>query len=194
NFDTYPKGWSLLGNSKEITIKEIKDKNPEIKYIYQYRQNSWYKNDNDIINSGDGYWIYKKEPDFNQSINIGWNLLSLPVNKVTSIEKYQNADLIYTFENGEYIKNPAILKPYIGFWLQSNVNQTIGFYGTNYELNSSLIKSGWNLLGGKISSIKDLKSNDDRIEKVYIFQNGNYISDDLFEKVDAGVGIWIFAN
>ncbi|NWF67072.1 MAG: hypothetical protein HXX81_06350, partial [Campylobacterales bacterium] len=195
NYDLYPRGWSLLGNSENTTIKNIKELNPEIKSVYQYRNNSWNTTDNYILNSGDGYWIYKIDSDINQSIKNGWNLLSIPVDKNTSIEKYSSILVsLYTYRDKNYILNPSIIKPHEGFWLKSTSNATVGFYGNSYNFDVSILKDGWNLVGGKIDSIKSIKEQYSNIEKLYIFEENRYIDDTNIDFIPSGIGYWVYVK
>ena len=121
-------------------------------------------------------------------IKKGWNLLSLPINQ--SIETTNlNAELIYTYDNDNWIKNPKILNYNNGFWLKSSINQNIKLddNGDEYRTDFSQLTQGWNLVGTGIDlyNIKDSY----KFKSVWSYKD---IWQNSAEKIEAGQGFWVF--
>jgi surface protein len=123
------KGWNLISNPSKKVMQNA--------YIPKYHngiftfENSEWKNDFDSISPCKGFWI-KEEYDNTryfsylsneekcnleeESIESGWSLLG--TSETLSYPKENlGANVIWSFVNGEWIKNPESISPASGFWI-----------------------------------------------------------------------------
>ncbi len=136
-------------------------------------------------------YIYNKNKNY-LHLTEGWSLISSPINQELNItETFWTKDLAYKFKNNRWIKNPENLKPNEGMWIKYNFNIFVYFNEFNstksYEFNSSILNSGWNLVG----TGADVNLNSDEFESVWVYDNvtKEYINNPT--QILQGYGFWI---
>lgn len=173
-------GWQLLGTQDNIDVSSLS--NTSIKYIWVYRDGKWYCHTNDdnikkllnkngilsfdYIMSKEGFWIYStsnfnlsiQNSTINDSLNLkkGWQLVSLPYNKVISVNELNNSaiDIIWKYLNGDWIGFSPVnyiqelidqyfsklisISPNEGFWVKANSDFNLSFQ--TYSVNLFAIK------------------------------------------------------
>ncbi len=185
--------WALVGTGTEINDINNLISEEKIKEIYQFKDNKWLKsNDINSLNIGDGFWIKKIPADFIFNIKEGWNLLSLPTKEIISnMSIFGDYEEILIYDNKEWIKNPNQIKPMQGFWINSNENISLAFYGEGYNIDINSLSIGWSLVGGNIN-FENLKFSE--IKSILLFKNDKWTTVDSFKNIDLikkADGFWI---
>ncbi len=185
--------WALVGTGTEINDINNLISEEKIKEIYQFKDNKWLKsNDINSLNIGDGFWIKKIPADFIFNIKEGWNLLSLPTKEIISnMSIFGDYEEILIYDNKEWIKNPNQIKPMQGFWINSNENISLAFYGEGYNIDINSLSIGWSLVGGNIN-FENLKFSE--IKSILLFKNDKWTTVDSFKNIDLikkSDGFWI---
>jgi|GEM_PF-5916918 len=184
NLDSLDSGWSLVGLGDNLSD----DEKYQIESIWTYRDNEFIESNLSNLNIGEGFWVKRANTDLKLNITTGWNLLGTPTDEnLTNLEKLGDYNSLSIFEENEWI-TPTQITPNIGFWLNSNINRTIAFYGNSYEANLSSIEQNWSLLSGVLNSIQDLDFSD-----IWSYKNGNWSSKSSGElqNIESGYGFWL---
>ncbi len=131
----------------------------------------------------DTHYLYLKK---------GWSLISSPINQELNItETFYTSEMSYKFHNNSWIENPKILKPNEGMWIQYNFDIYVHFtdndLSKSYEFNSSILNSGWNLVGTGI----DVNLNSSEYKAVWTYDNitKEYVNNPT--QILRGYGFWI---
>ncbi len=118
------RGWNLIGNPSGSAF-DTGTLSSNISPLFSYENGEWIKN-GITIPANRGFWAYSKgsttvefsgepqELDLNSVDSSNWVLLS----SGKELESSNINGLIYTFESGEWVKNPATILPAQGFWLK----------------------------------------------------------------------------
>lgn len=112
---------------------------------------------------------------YTKFIKSGWNLLSLPVEKIISYPYREiGYGMIYTYDGYSYTKNPNTISYGEGFWLLSSADYELSMEGRSYVYDSRSIKSGWNLIGSgeKIENI----SSKYNYNITWVYRDDNWIA------------------
>ncbi len=122
----------------------------------------------------------------------GWSLISSPINKELNLtETFYTSEESYKFNNNRWIKNPEILKPNEGMWIQYDFNIFVHFNDYNsiqsYEFNSTILNSGWNLVGTR----SDINLNSDEFKSIWAFDNIDKEWIENPSQILKGYGFWI---
>jgi len=135
---------------------------------------------------------YQKEICANININSGWNIISVPLNapdmrKITLFSAATSP--LYGFNNGYQSVDTA--KTAKGYWIRFGSANVINVCGTQNELNTVDIKSGWNLVGiyNKNAPVSGITTTPSGIltSPFYLYNNGYQTATTL----EAGRGFWI---
>ncbi len=182
--------WALVGSGKKIDDVNTLLRDEKIKEIYSYQDGNW-SNSKTLksINLGSGFWIEKVLADEILDIKKGWNLLSIPTSEsISDMAILGNYEKILVYRNGEWLENPETISPNEGFWLNSNEELKLAFYGNQYSLKlEDLNSSGWSLVGGVIDE-NILNS----IKTIWSFKNGEWKKiENEINFINSGDGFWI---
>jgi uncharacterized protein YxjI len=129
--------------------------------------------------------------DWNNSkvlqIQKGWNLISLPTDKDLNTTLFTDYNSIWTYQD-DWNKNPYILNPKFGFWIDSNIDSNLTFWGSDYKPDLTNLSKSWNLLGTG-QSLSDVKTNWN-YQYVWVYRDNIWVENPSIIK--AGEGFWIF--
>ncbi len=134
--------------------------------------------------------IYNKDKNY-LHLKKGWSLISTPINSELNVtDTFYTKDLAYKFQNNSWIKNPEILKQNEGMWVKYNFNIDVHLneynISQNYELNSTILNSGWNLIGAG----NDFTLSED-YKIIWAFDNLDKIWVENPNQILRGYGFWI---
>ncbi len=123
----------------------------------------------------------------------GWSLISSPINSELNISNtFKTKDIAYKFKNNSWIKNPEILKPNEGMWINYDFNIYVHFDKNNninnsYEFNSTNLNRGWNLVG----SGADISLNSNDYANIWAYDNitKEWVNNPY--QILRGYGFWI---
>jgi hypothetical protein len=117
---------------------------------------------------------------------MGWNLVSLPVNPLDASASLLFPDtLIYAYENGAYVR-PEILEPGKGYWIKA-ITDAYELTGEPMGSYTSTLNPGWHIVGGFDQPV-DQTFDSDCYTVVFGYQNGAYVVVSEFVK---GRGYWV---
>lgn len=135
------------------------------------------------------------EPDANLSIYSGWNLLSNPVNRNIDDSSIFDALKIYKYDDENWSENPTKIEYREGFWLKSDTNRTLSFYGgAYYPRFNSIERDKWYLLGtGSEIDRDNLKSDIEyyEIKYMWVYRDREWIDIENLTHIKRGEGFWI---
>jgi len=144
------------------------------------------------ISGNNEYQIYTlswSAQGFLFKIDKGWNLISLPVNPITSqlSEIFPDAEVAYEFKNGGYNFVKELL-PGVGYWIKNSISGEYLLKGRPYKEYSINLTPGWHLIG----SVNDIKAPettpDDNVEVIYKYEKGSYFR---ISQIEPGKGCWV---
>ncbi len=124
----------------------------------------------------------------NKILNIkkSWNLIAIPVQTDVNLSEFKNFETIWSFKDN-WFKNPEIISSGVGFWINSNIENNISFWGVDYKPNFNDLNSSWQLFGTG-QNLTNLKSNWD-FKKVWTYDNNKWTENP--EVIKEGIGFWV---
>ena len=135
-----------------------------------------------------------------QCINVemksGWSLISLPVaitleknssDPDMSMSKLGNYSKIFTYNDGNWTKDPDTITAGQGFWIKRKDPLTVEFCGSPYNPILEELEEGWHLVG----TGKTLYNLDqiDYIKKSFKYSDSKWSED--FNTTNEGEGFWL---
>jgi len=119
----------------------------------------------------------------------GWNLLGA-LTTATPDKYFGSYSSIWTYEGGQWSKNPSTLKQGNGFWIASNLRYDVSWDYIPFDITGW--DEGWNLLGaGKQIDVSRLIQNGATAIWTYD-TSGKWIKNP--QKINASEGFWLNAS
>lgn len=177
------EGWNLISTPIDVTVSgdvTSEDVNYTLdsfgSYVelWKFNNNSWEKNP-DLVNSGDGFWIYLNAEsaslfvgsgyDVNLSnLNDGWHLFGAGKDLQNLKEEY-GFKQVYKFSrednNSNWIENPTTIYRGEGFWIESE-------YVPSLKEESLRVSKGWNLISIPID--EDVELSEFNYEEIWSYE------------------------
>lgn len=116
-----------------------------------------------------------------------WNLVSIPVDESQFAAMFGDYRDIWYYAKKGWIANPNLIKPGQGFWIYMDKSHIASFKGLAYDLDSSALESGWNLVGLG-NDADQAKIAEWGVKKIWVYEDG-WESDP--GTLLSGQGVWL---
>ncbi len=123
------------------------------------------------------------------NIKKGWNLLSVPIkDNIDNLSIFGNFKAIWQYKDRNWT-NPLSIDYGEGFWLNSENENNVYFYGIEYTPELNFNKNGWHISG----TGQDLNVDEITNATIWVFRDEKWLSkeNNTLNIIKRGEGFWI---